>query len=586
MARLDPHSFCDDDQPQTTGLDWHVTVDFERRVLRGTAALTFATPGTGPLDLDTRDLTLHAAATLDGRPVAFTVDAPDAILGSRLRLSLPADTAGVRLTYETSPDASALQWLTPRQTFGGVHPFLFTQCQAIHARSVVPIQDTPRVRIRFTAELFVPAALKALMAAAFVSREVRGDVAIERWEMPQSIPPYLFAFAVGELVSRELGPRSRVWAEPGRVDAAAWEFAPADHMLTAAESLFGPYPWDRFDVLNMPPSFPYGGMENPRLTFLTPSLLAGDRSLVNVLAHELAHSWTGNLVTNANAEHFWLNEGFTVYAERRIQEVLEGPEVVALHEALGRQGLDEALAEFADRPELTHLRTHLRGVNPDEAYSQVPYEKGYLFLKTLELSVGRPAFDAFLRRYIENFGFQSITTDQFTEFAERALPGALAGVDAAAWIEGPGLPENAPQSVSVRLKAVEALGPALPAPAQAAAWTPAEWQLYLQRMARHAEVAPCAALDAGYRLTESQNFEVLVAWLELSALAGYSHTLNRLEAVLGEVGRMKYLRPLYRVLASRPETHDRALRCFERFGPGYHPIARQVIGNLLGLHGG
>jgi leukotriene A-4 hydrolase/aminopeptidase len=585
MARLDPHSYFDDTQARVRALDWHVTVDFDRRVLRGSAALHFVTPTAahGPLDLDTRDLRIHAVATLDGRPVAFSLDPADAVLGARLRLDVPAEATGVRLTYETSPEASALQWLTPRQTDGGRHPFLFSQCQAIHARSVLPVQDTPRVRITYTAEVFVPAPLRVLMAAAFDGREVRGEVAIERWHMPQPIPPYLFAFAVGELESRELGPRSRVWAEPGVVERAAAEFADVDAMLLAAEGLFGPYPWDRFDVLTMPPSFPYGGMENPRLTFVTPTLLAGDRSLVNVVAHELAHSWTGNLVTNADAEHFWLNEGFTVYAERRIQERLEGFEITALHAALGRAALDEAIAEFGDQPALTHLRTHLWEVDPDQAYSVVPYEKGYLFLVTLEAHLGRPAFDALLRRYIETFGFQSITTDDFTAFMQQHAPGALAAVHAKAWIDGPGVPENAPAPRSVRLDRLRALGATLPEPGVAAAWTPAEWQLYLQGLLDAAAVAPCEALDARWRLTDSRNYEVLVAWLELGLRAGYAPAVDRTVAVLGEVGRMKYLKPLYRALSAHPETKAVARATFERNAAGYHPIARQVIAGLLGV---
>jgi leukotriene-A4 hydrolase len=585
MARLDPHSYFDDTQARVRALDWHVTVDFDRRVLRGSAALHFAAPTAAPgrLDLDTRDLRIHAVATLDGRPVAFSLDPADAVLGARLRLDVPAEATGVRLTYETSPEASALQWLTPRQTDGGRHPFLFSQCQAIHARSVLPVQDTPRVRITYTAEVFVPAPLRALMAAAFDGREVRGEVAIERWHMPQPIPPYLFAFAVGELESRELGPRSRVWAEPGVVERAATEFADVDAMLLAAEGLFGPYPWDRFDVLTMPPSFPYGGMENPRLTFVTPTLLAGDRSLVNVVAHELAHSWTGNLVTNADAEHFWLNEGFTVYAERRIQERLEGEEITALHAALGRAALDEAIAEFGDQPALTRLRTHLWDVDPDQAYSVVPYEKGYLFLVTLEAHLGRPAFDALLRRYIETFGFQSITTDDFTAFVQQHAPGALAAVHAKAWIDGPGVPENAPAPRSVRLDRLRSVGAALPDPAVAAAWTPAEWQLYLQGLLDAAGAAPCEALEAHWQLTESRNYEVLVAWLELGLRAGYAPAVDRTVAVLGEVGRMKYLKPLYRALSANPETKAIAHATFERNGAGYHPIARQVIAGLLGV---
>ena len=442
MARLDPHSYNDTTQPAITALTWRARVDFDARVLDAEAIYDVAGPGL--VDLDTRDLDIARVTDQDGATLAFELAAPDAILGSRLRIHLGESTRGVHVHYRTSTTASALQWLTPAQTFGGQHPFLFSQCQAIHARSVVPVQDTPRLRITYRAELDVPAHLRSLMAAAFVERRLAdgGERAIDSWSMPQPIPPYLFAFAVGDLDSRELGPRSRVWAEPGVVDRAAWEFAGVDSMITAAEALFGPYDWDRFDILTMPPSFPYGGMENPRLTFLTPTLLAGDRSLVNVLGHELAHSWTGNLVSNASAEHFWLNEGFTVFAERRILEAVAGPEVTAMHAAIGRRELDRAIERFKDHPALTRLHTELEGVDPDEAFSSIPYEKGYLFLRTLEEAVGRDAFSVFLRKYITHFRFQAITTDDFLAFLRAELPAAVERVDVEAWVRGTGVPEG------------------------------------------------------------------------------------------------------------------------------------------------
>jgi aminopeptidase N len=449
---------------------------------------------------------------------------------------------------------------------------------------VVPLQDTPRIRITWSAELEIPRALRAVMSARAVERREDGDRAFERFEMPQPIPPYLFALAVGDLASRDLGPRSRVWAEPSVVEKAAWEFEATDRMLSAAEKLFGPYDWERFDLLVMPPSFPYGGMENPRLTFLTPTLMAGDRSLVNVVAHELAHSWTGNLVTNANAEHFWLNEGFTVYAERRIQEVLEGQEMAALHAALGRRSLESAVEGFAQRPELTRLRTHLTGVDPDDAYSQVPYEKGYLFLRALEEAAGREAFDHFLKRYIETFRFKSITTDSFLELAQRELPAGMARVDVKAWLDGEGIPENAPRAVSNRLKQVEALGAHAPAAALARTWTPTEWQLYLESVSRPASRELCDQLESDWNLTRSTNMEVLVAWLELALDSGMD-VVARSEEVLGSVGRMKYLRPLYTALARRDDTRADARRIFSSFSPRYHPIARQVVDGVLRRNG-
>ena len=581
MARPDPHSCADDTQPAAKHLSWKARVDFRERRLSGEALLELDSPRGGPLDLDTRDLEIQAVETAAGQPVPHQLHAPEPILGARLRCELPAGTPAVRIRYRTSPQASALQWLSPAQTAGGRHPFLFSQCQAIHARSVVPIQDTPRIRITFDAELTVPAALRALVAAAHIQREVKGEEAVERYRMPQPIPPYLLALAVGELESRELGPRSRVWAEPPLLEAAAAEFSQVDEMLRAAEGLFGPYDWDRFDVLAMPPSFPYGGMENPRLTFVTPTVIAGDRSLVSVLAHELAHSWTGNLVTNASAEHFWLNEGFTVFAERRILEVLEGPESTALHAALGRHALDEAVEKFASAPQLTRLVTRLSGVDPDEVYSQVPYEKGYLFLRALEEAAGRGRFDAFLRAYVSRFRFQSITSTEFLQLLEKTLPGLAARVDADTWLHGEGVPAGAPRPSSRRLDELRALAGTVPEPEQARGWKPMEWVLYLDATPRPAPAELFAELDRRFQLTSSGNYEVLVSWLQLAVRSGHAPALARTEEVLGKVGRMKYLRPLYRALLQGPGSAELASRCFERYRERYHPIARQVVESLL-----
>ena len=296
------------------------------------------------------------------------------------------------------------------------------------------------------------------MAAEFVSRDEKGEFAIEKWRMPQTIPPYLIALAVGELDWRDAGPRSRVWAEPSVVEAAAREFGEVDTMIGVAEELFGPYDWDRFDLLCMPPSFPYGGMENPRLAFLTPTLLAGDRSLTAAVADELAHAWTGNLVSNASAEHFWLNEGFSVYAERRIVEALHGTEVAALQAALGKHDLDEALARFADRPELQRLHTRLKGIDPDEALSEIPYEKGFLFLRTIEEQVGREAFDRFLRAYLQEYRFRSITSEDFVRTLERELPGTFENVDGRTWLEARRPAGERARAAFTRLDAVSALG--------------------------------------------------------------------------------------------------------------------------------
>jgi aminopeptidase N len=581
--RSDPHSYYRTDQPAIESLDWQARVDFDTQTLTATVVLQLSRPVEGALDLDTRALTLFEVTDGEGRAVPYVLHPEEPVLGARLELRPEHPTRVVRLRYQTAPTASALQWLLPSQTAGQRQPFLFSQGQAIHARSFLPLQDTPEVRVRYTAELEVPSALTALMAARQLDSVIEGAVRRARFDMPQPIPPYLIAFAIGELASHELGPRSRVWAEPSVLPRAAWEYAEVDRLLTTAEQLLGPYDWERFDLLVMPPSFPYGGMENPRLTFLTPSLLAGDRSLVNVVAHELAHSWTGNLVTNANAEHFWLNEGFTVFAERRILEAVEGRELAELHAALGHLDLLQAFGRFAERPELTRLRTTLDGVDPDDAFSSVPYEKGYLFLRALEEAAGRPAFDRFLAHYLGTYRFRSVTTEDFLTVARQEIPAALVQVDFGAWLEGPGLPPLAPLPRSQRLEAVRAAIETRRPPdeAQVAGWSAAEWSLYLEGLEAPLDQALVDALEQRWHLSSSGNLELVVAWLEKRLLSHDRTAWPLVEKLLGTVGRMKYLRPLYGAWARSSEGRAQARALFESVADRYHPVARQMVRGLL-----
>jgi aminopeptidase N len=579
MARLDPHSYADTNQPQTRSIELDLRVNFETRTIAGEVALRFDASGAGPLDLDTRDLKIESVGALDGAPLTFTLAAPEPILGARLRIELPQASSGVRIRYLTSPQATALQWLSAAQTAGGAQPFLFSQCQPIHARSVIPLQDTPRVRITVgSARFTVPAQLRTLMAAAAKGREAAGpELATDVFEMPQPIPPYLIAFAVGDLTSRPLSDRCAVWAEPAVAGAAAFEFAEVERMLAAAEQLFGPYEWQRYDVLVMPPSFPYGGMENPRLTFVTPSLLAGDRSLVNVIAHELAHAWTGNLVTNASANDFWLNEGFTVYAERRILEKLAGREQSELHAAIGRHDLEVSLERFAMRPELTRLRTELAGVDPDEAYSNVPYEKGYLLLRRFEELSERAAWDGFLRAYMAKFRFQSITTQQFLDFLEQRMPGLAARADALRFIDGPGLPADAPRPQSARLLELQKLAASGALPALDL--TPTELLVYLQSLPPSPSIAALRAIDARFGLSERKSLELRHTFVLAALRAGLPGAIEGARRVALETGRMKYLRPVFQQLAKS----DRAAaeRIFAEVRDGYHHVARAVIEGLL-----
>ncbi|MDR3673347.1 MAG: M1 family metallopeptidase [Holophaga sp.] len=590
MTRTDPHSYFDDRHPRANRWHLRLLVDFDSRILGGEATLMFPGPVAGILDLDSKGLAIHRVwVTASGAEVPFQLGPEEPILGRRLRLVLPEATHGVSIAYETAPDAMGLQWLEPAQTEGKRQPFLFSQCQAIHARTLVPCQDSAVARVAYDAEVVVPEGLTAVMSAgpAFDAPGPIPGTRVFHFRMPQPIPSYLLALAVGELESRDLSPRSRVWAEPATVDRAAWEFAGVEPMIAAAERLFGPYDWERYDMLVLPPSFPYGGMENPRMTFLTPTLLAGDRSLVDVVAHELAHSWTGNLVTNATAEHFWLNEGFTVWAERHILKALHGEEASALAWAIGQTDLNESLERFRNQPELTLLRTRLDGVDPDDAFSSVPYEKGARLVAALEQAAGEAAFGAFLRAYMRRFRFTSITTEQFCAFTEEQLPGLLARVDADAWLHQPGMPGNAPVFRSARLEGLVALAGAWTGgsrPAKANDWSPNELLVYLQNLPRVLSPEDCAWLDRELGLTARGNFEILVEWLCLAAASGYQPAFPKIREVLLRVGRMKYLRPLYAALGHSPATRELARAAFEQAEAGYHILARRLVRGVLATY--
>jgi leukotriene A-4 hydrolase/aminopeptidase len=587
MARTDPHSYFDAAQPRTVHAELKWDVDFNAKVIRGVAALKLESPSAGTMDLDSRDLLIAKVATSDGRPVPFSVAPADPVLGSRLRLILPQDTEAVVIDYETSPGAVALQWLSPEQTRGRRQPFLFSQCQPHHARTIAPLQDSPVARITYDAEVTVPDGITAVMSAGPQgSRAAAGNKRLFKFHMPQPIPTYLVALAAGDLASREIGPRSRIWAEPEVVEAAAWEFAEIESMIKTAEKLFGPYEWERYDMLVLPPSFPYGGMENPRLTFLTPTLLAGDRSLVTVVAHELAHSWTGNLVTNASVEHFWLNEGFTVWAERRILEALRGAAYASMAQALGLAALRQAMSRFGENSPLTCLVTKLEGINPDDVYSEVPYEKGSLFVTLLEKTAGRDVWDRFIRAYIARFKFTSITTDEFLVFLEHELPGLAKEVQAESWLYKPGLPDNAPLPKSHALDAIQNQargfsGGRKPSTDEVTRWAPDQLLLFLQGLPRPLPKDECAWLAEELNLPNGRNYEIVVEWLSIALASGYEPAFPAAREVLSEVGRMKYLRPLYQAMASTPRTRAMAREIYAATQNKLHMLSRQVVESTI-----
>ena len=594
LAR-DIHSYGNPDDVVVRHVDLDWDVDFARRTISGSATLRFERVGGQrqpvPVRLDTRDLSISAVELADSRgawaPAAFTVGESDPILGALLEVPLPAGAGAVRVTYATSPHASGVQWLEPGQTAGKVHPFMFTQSQAIHARSWIPLQDSPGVRVTYGARVRVPPPLRAVMSAAIDGGAPRdGEFA---FVMRQPIPSYLIALAVGDLEFRAMSARTGVYAEPSVVESAAAEFDDTEAMMAAAERLYGPYRWERYDLLVLPPSFPFGGMENPRLTFATPTVIAGDKSLVTLVAHELAHSWSGNLVTNATWRDFWLNEGFTVYIERRILEAVYGRARAEMEAALDREVLAGELARLDPRDQILHI--DLTGRDPDDGMTQVPYLKGELLLRLIEHHVGRERFDRVLRGYFDAFAFRSIVTDEFVAYLHDQLlaaePDLAETLQIDAWLHQPGLPDNAPRAESDALTRVArqanrwAAGDTTAAALDTAAWTTQEWLHFLRSLPPHVTAAQMAELDDAFGLTGVGNAEVAHQWLLAAIRNRYAPAAGRIESYLIGIGRRKLIIPLYEALVTTPEGRARAGAIYERARSGYHPITAASVDAIL-----
>jgi len=606
---VDVHSHARPARSRVTHVALDLAADFDAHTLAGTATLTIArAPGATEVVLDARTLTIERVTDADGAPLRFALGADDPILGQALTVALPARGDRVVVHYRTSPQAAAVQWLSPEQTSSG-QPFLFTQGQAILTRTWIPTQDSPGIRQTYEARITVPEGLVAVMSAEGNTTE--GEAAIaprsgtvpgtgERWvpqatfrfELDRPVPPYLIALAVGDLAFRELGPRTGVWAEPQIVERAAAEFVDVEAMVSAAEALYGPYRWGRYDLLVLPPSFPFGGMENPRLTFATPTILAGDRSLVSLVAHELAHSWSGNLVTNATWDDFWLNEGFTTYFENRIMESLRGPEYAAMLQQLGRASLDATIAD-ADAAD-TRLHLDLEGRDPDDGMNDVAYEKGALFLRTVEAAVGRERFDRFLRGYFDAHAFEPMTTAEFMAYMDAELFRGDAALRARVrpdeWAYGTGLPDNAPAVHAEAFTRVEgeaarfAAGTA-PAALATTGWTTHEWLHFLGALPEGLTTGQMAALDSAFGLTATGNNEVLFAWLRLAIRTRYEPAFPALETFLTSVGRRKFVLPLYSDLAATDWGRPMADRIYARARPGYHSVTVGSIDAVLGAPG-
>lgn len=589
---VDVHSFARPLEARVTHVALDLAIDMARKEIGGTATLDIeAKPDAKEVVLDDRGLKIEKITSGEGKPLHWLVGKADENLGAPLTVTI-GDARKIVIRYKAAPDSGALQWLSPAQTAGKKHPFLLSQGQAIENRSWIPTQDSPAVRQTWEAKVSVAKPLTVVMSAPRAAEPVdNGQTRTFAFRMDKPVAPYLIAIAAGDLAFRDLGPRTGVWAEPVTLDAAAKELEDTEKMVAAAETLYGPYDWGRYDMLVLPPSFPFGGMENPTLTFLTPTFIAGDKSLTSLIAHELAHSWSGNLATNATWADFWLNEGMTTYAERRIVEAVYGPKVAAQQVALGVDAMNQAIADNGGTAGAdTRLHIDLKGRHPDDGLTDIAYEKGAAFLRTIESIVGREAFDQWLKGWFERHKFQPVTTSIFLADIRKNLVKGDSALEQRLmlddWVFEPGFPANMakpdPAAFADVDKAVAAFTTGqVPQPSVWAAWTTDEKLRFLNTLDRKQPSERLAALEQAFDLSRARNSEVRFAFLSLAVANRFDPAVPGLEEFLTVQGRRKFVRPLITALAKDSGWGlPIAKRIYPKVRPGYHPVTVRDLDEL------
>lgn len=606
IAHKDSHSYSNVDQIRTKHLDLELDVNFENKTIYGVARHTMerlTETDTAIFDINGPEIQKVTLGTgKNEKETDFIIGPKKAFIGQPLSVKIQPDTKVINIYYKTTDDAGALDWLDPQLTEGKKHPYLYTQGEAVLTRTWIPVQGTPSNRITYSADVTVPKELMALMSAD--NPKVKSPTGKYHFEMKQPIPAYLIALAVGNLEYRSLGKNCGVYTEPELIDECVWEFTDLPKMISAAESLYGPYKWGQYDLIVLPYSFPFGGMENPKLTFANPTLIAGDRSAVSVVAHELAHSWSGNLVTNATWEDFWLNEGFTVYFENRIMEKLYGKETADMLALIEFQELEKEVHQFMKdgKAEDTHLKLQLDDRDPDDGMTSIAYVKGAFFLKTLEKTVGRKRFDKFLKSYFNHFQFQAVTSEQFEEYLNKNLlePNKIE-FNTDEWIYGSDIPKNCVKLVSPRFQKVQALAdlfaqgedifkapprkkgkkrePALTRDV----YTPQEWQVFIRQLPEKMDPARLKVIDEKLDFKDWGNAEVATEWYVLGIRSGYTEIRPQIRQFLLKVGRRKFLDPLYRTLAETPDNKKWAIDVYKEARSHYHPVSINTIDKILGV---
>lgn len=610
-AAFDNHSYANVRQIRTTHLHLDLDVNFDNQTIYGVARHTMQNYGTDTAIFDIKGLEIQKITLGKGKEkeTDFIIGQwdKDSILGQPLLVTITSKTTHINIYYKTTNKTEALGWLNPELTTGKKHPFVYTQGQAILTRSWIPLQDSPANRITYSAKVKVPEDLMAVMSAENPTR--RNDKGVYFFQMKQPIPCYLIALAVGNIAYKKLGTNCGVYSEPELLRSSANEFSDLPRMIAAAEKLYGKYRWKQYDLLVLPYSFPFGGMENPRLTFVNPTVIAGDKSLVSVIAHELAHSWSGNLVTNRSWDDFWLNEGFTVYFENRIMEALYGKEISDILALIEFQELQDELKEIGEsaHPEDTRLKLQLRGRDPDDGLTDVAYVKGAFFLKTLERDAGRERLDKFLNSYFKAFAFKTVSSETFIQYLDEHLlvPQNL-NFNTKEWVYKEGIPKNCYQIVSPRFNEVQTLADRFAKGEnifkRKVKWIKIkgrrkkkkqviqltrdkhiaqEWQAFIRRLPNTISADKLRTIDKNLHFRDWTNSEIQYEWYIKGIRAGYTDIRPSMEKFLLKVGRRKYVAPIYKELAKSQENLAWARGVFEKARVNYHPVTKNTVQELL-----
>ena len=592
----DEHSYANINEIRTEHLHLDLEIDFDEKRVSGVARHQMSKSDADTAVFDVKGLQIEkiTIGKSNEKETDFVIGEADEILGSPLFVKITPGTEFINIYYQTTKETEAIDWLPAELTASKIHPYMYTQGQAILTRSWIPIQDTPMNRITYSADVKVPSDLLAIMSAN--NPKEKSSTGEYHFEMKQRIPAYLIAIAVGDIVYNSLGDNCGVYSEPAYADDCAFEFTDMPKMIEAAENLYGEYRWEQFDIVILPYSFPFGGMENPRLTFANPTLIAGDQSLVTVIAHELAHSWSGNLVTNSTWDDFWLNEGFTVYFENRIMEELYGKETADILAVIERQELDTALEEMENdgHSEDTHLKLHLHDRSPDDGMTDIAYNKGAYFLRTLEHVAGREKFDTFLRNYFDSHAFETISTEEFVNYLDSELlePNSI-DFNVEEWIYQPGLPNNCVNITSSRLNRMIKMAEDVnngkdifmgsDGDLKRSDFITQEWQAFIRGLSTDISIETMIKIDEKLHFSDQANRQLKVEWYQLAVRVGNKSVRPEMKEHLVLVGRRWYIERIYQALKDSDDPDDLvwAKQVYDEAKNNYHFVSKSTIEEIL-----